>query len=249
MAVNIGYISDILAEIAPRELAEDYDNVGLLAGSARWTCEAILCALDLTDNVVNEAIARGAQLIVTHHPILFHARKNIREDDPEGALLAKLVRARIAVYAMHTNYDNAEDGVNSALAEALGIDNVTRLESGVIIGDIPPMPLIELAERVRARLGGVVRRYGDISRAIKRVAALGGSGGSYAEIALNAGADAFITGEISYHTALDMHAAGMCALEAGHAATERPAIAKLADAIRARLHDVNVYVSDIESFL
>jgi len=243
-----GLILEMLFGQMPAELAEDYDNVGLLAGSSRSEVRIVLCALDLTSRVVDEAIEMGAQLIVTHHPILFRGRKNLCEDDPEGAMLAKLVRSRIALIAMHTNFDSAEDGVNDALAQKLGLANVRALESGMRIGEIEKSKLASLGRDVENKLGGVVRRYGEPERTVSAVAVMGGSGGSYGGIALAAGADVFVTGEVSYHTALDLYDRGMCVLEAGHAATELPAVHLMAEKLNKLGLGLDVHISAAETF-
>lgn len=243
-----GLILEELFGQMPRELAEDYDNVGLLAGSRTSDISTVLCALDLNSRVIDEAMEAGAQLIVTHHPILFRGRKNLCEDDPEGALLAKLVRAKLALIAMHTNFDSAQDGVNDALAERLGLKNVQALESGMRMGEIEMEGLAELAGHIENALGGVVRRYGEAGRRVRRVAVMGGSGGSYAHIALEAGADVFVTGETGYHNALDMYDRGLCVLEAGHAATELPAVGLLAEKLRGLGLGLDVHISAVESF-
>ena len=246
--VQAGLILEKLFEQMPKELAEDYDNVGLLAGSRKIEVSAVLCALDLNSRVVDEAVQKGVQLIVTHHPILFRGRKNLCEDDPEGAMLAKLVRERLALIAMHTNFDGAANGVNDALAERLGLVNVTELESGMRMGEIEETKLASFAEDVQNKLGGVVRRYGEADKPVRRIAVMGGSGGSYGYTALENGADVFVTGEISYHTALDMYDRGMCVLEAGHAATELPAVALLADKLKTLFPEIEVHISATESF-
>lgn len=243
-----GLILEELFGQMPRELAEDYDNVGLLAGSGTSDVSTVLCALDLNSRVIDEAVEADAQLIVTHHPILFRGRKNLCEDDPEGALLAKLVRAKLALIAMHTNFDSAQDGVNDALAERLGLKNVQALESGMRMGEIEMAGLAELAGHIENALGGVVRRYGEAGRRVRRVAVMGGSGGSYAHIALEAGADVFVTGETGYHNALDMYDRGLCVLEAGHAATELPAVGLLAEKLRGLGLGLDVHISAVESF-
>lgn len=243
-----GLILEELFGQMPRELAEDYDNVGLLAGSGTSDVSTVLCALDLNSRVIDEAVEADAQLIVTHHPILFRGRKNLCEDDPEGALLAKLVRAKLALIAMHTNFDSAQDGVNDALAERLGLKNVQALESGMRMGEIEMEGLAELAGHIENALGGVVRRYGEAGRRVRRVAVMGGSGGSYAHIALEAGADVFVTGETGYHNALDMYDRGLCVLEAGHAATELPAVGLLAEKLRGLGLGLDVHISAVESF-
>lgn len=243
-------VRDILAlleGIAPLETQEEWDNAGLLAGDPQARVTRVLVALDLCAEVLAEAKALGAELIVTHHPILFRARRNLREDDPEGRLLAELIRARVALIAMHTNFDNAENGVNRALCERLGMRKSEPLESGMRVGEIEPMPLSAFREHVARSLGGAVRAYGSPDSVVRRVAVLGGAGGSYASIALGAGADAFVTGEISYHAALDCAAAGMCALEAGHAATEHPAVGALRSGLQNAINAVEYKVETFES--
>ena len=253
MAATVADVLGLVNGIAPFELSEAWDNTGLLAGDPAQTVTRVLCALDLNEAVLGEAQALGAELIVTHHPILFRGRKNLAALDPEGRLLAGLVRAGVAMIAAHTNYDAAEYGVNAALAERLGIRNAVSLESGMRIGDIDEMPLEALAAHVTDRLGGVVRRYGEKTRHVSRVAILGGSGGSYAQIARDAGADVFITGETGYHDALDSLAWGMCTLEAGHAATELPAVGALARGLQiaadAVQYNIEILESAIEPFL
>lgn len=243
-------VRDILAlleGIAPLETQEEWDNAGLLAGDPEATVTRVLLALDLCAEVLEEAKRLGAELIVTHHPILFRGRKNLREDDPEGRLLAELVRARVALIAMHTNFDNAEGGVNQALCDRLGIRASVMLESGMRIGEIAPMPLADFRAHVERTLGGVVRAYGDADKEIRRVAVLGGAGGGYASIALAAGADAYVTGEIAYHAGLDCAAAGMAALEAGHAATEHPAVRVLREGLQNAINAVQYKVETFES--
>ena len=218
-------ILDLLEGIAPLETQEEWDNAGLLAGDPAAKVTRVLVALDLTLEVVEEAERLGAQLIVTHHPILFRGRKNLREDDAEGKLLAALIRAR------------------------LGIRESQPLESGMRIGEIDPMPLADFRRHVETRLGGVVRAYGEMARIIRRVAVLGGAGGGYASIALAAGADAYVTGEFSYHAALDCAAAGMAALEAGHAATEWPAVHVLREGLQKAINAVQYNVEKRQAVL
>ena len=116
MSVKAEQILALLDNIAPFALAEEWDNVGLLAGSRETEVETVLCALDLTEKVLDEALEIGAQMIVTHHPVLFRARRNLCADDAEGRLLVRLAGSGLAMAAMHTNFDNAHPGVNDALA-------------------------------------------------------------------------------------------------------------------------------------
>lgn len=252
MSVTVGEVCRAIDGFAPFECAEAWDNVGILAGSADQEARGILCALELNFAVIDEAVRLGANLIVTHHPILFRGKKNLREDDPEGRMLCRLVRERIALIAAHTNFDNAETGVNDALAAKLGLQNVERLESGMRIGSVEETTLGAFCARAEAALGGPVRRYGEVRRSVRRIAVLGGAGGDYAHLARAAGADVYLTGEISHHRAWDAYLSGMCALEAGHAATELPAIHLLADGLQKAADgvkwNVHVYESEVELF-
>ncbi len=232
MSQTVGAILELLNAIAPLELAEEWDNVGLLAGRMDAPVDAVLCALDLNRRVLDEAVERGAQLIVTHHPILFRGRKNLREDDAEGRLLCALVRSGVAMIAMHTNYDNARPGVNDALAVALNLRDVEALENGMRLGAVDETDFGLFATEAELILGGPIRCYGDFGRKIGRVAVLGGAGEDFIPQAMAAGADVYLTGEAAYHKALDAADNGLCVLEAGHAATELPGILALADALQ-----------------
>lgn len=245
--MKVQHVLDAVWDMAPRELAEEWDNVGLLAGHPDNEVTKVLCALDLTGAVIDEAITVGAELIVTHHPILFRGRKTLREDDPEGAMLAKLVRSRISHIAMHTNFDNATPGVNDALAAALGLTDVQATEQYLRVGNIVPMPLEELVGMTAVELDAVVRSYGDKSRIISRVAVLGGSGGDYYRDAIANGAQAFITGEIGYHVAMSAVDEGLCILEAGHDCTERVAIKTMVEGLQNRINSLQCNVTVLES--
>lgn len=252
MSATVAQVLELVNGIAPFELAEPWDNVGLLAGRPDARVDAVLCALDMSLEVLNEAARKGAGLIVTHHPILFRGRKNLCETDGEGRLLCALVRSGIAMIAAHTNFDNASPGVNDALAAALALEDVEILESGMRMGKPKQTDFGTFSDFVASKLGGPVRRYGALDRPIRRVAVLGGAGEDYAPLAIRAGADAYVTGEMAYHKALDAADNGLCVLEAGHAATERPAISALrrglqiaADAVQ---YDIRVFESDAELF-
>lgn len=252
MSATVGQVLDLVNGIAPFDLAEEWDNVGLLAGSPDMPVKRVLCALDLRMEVVEEAVTKGCQLIVTHHPILFRGRKNLRETDAEGRMLCALVRANLAMIAAHTNFDNASPGVNDALAAALGLADVEALENGMRVGMIKQTDFGTLCDRTASVLKGPTRCYGDSGRQIGRVAVLGGAGEDFAAQALAAGADAYVTGEMAYHKALDAADNGLCVVEAGHAATEYPAISllcgglqKAADAVQ---YDICVLQSEANLF-
>ena len=236
MKATVTQIYDIINEIAPFEKAEAWDNVGLLAGSMKNEVTGILCALDFTEEVLLEAERLGANLIVTHHPILFAPRKRLTEDDYEGRVLCSLIRKNISLIAAHTNYDVASGGVNDILASALGLTNIRMVESDedsiLRIGDIEPIRLSDFRDKVSSILKDVVRMYGDGEKIIKTVAVCGGSGGEYAPIAYNSGADVYVTGEMRYHDSLNYALEGHASLHAGHDATERIAIKPLSHGLQ-----------------
>lgn len=252
MPASVKQIIQLLDAFAPFSLAEEWDNVGLLAGNPDAEVDVVLCALDFNQSVLDEAVHRWAQLIVTHHPILFRGRKNLNETDAEGRLLCALVRSGISLIAMHTNYDNACPGVNDALAEALGLSDVQALEHGMRVGIPAQTSLGAFAEHARRVLGGPVRCYGDLEAPIKRAAVLGGAGEDFIAQALAADADVYLTGEAAYHKALEAVDNGLCVLEAGHAATERPGISALADGLQIEAdaveYNIRVLNSEVGSF-
>lgn len=247
MPATVGQILELLNDIAPLELAEEWDNVGLLAGRADAVVDTLICALDLSMEVINEARNAGAQLIVTHHPILFRGRKNLREDDAEGRMLCALVRSNLALIAMHTNYDNAASGVNDALAKMLSLTQIEVFENGMRVGVTDKGNLKRFADFVNEKLGGVIRRYGDPETPVRRVAVLGGAGEDFVPQAIAADADAYVTGEMAYHKGMDATENGLCVLEAGHAATEYPGILALSAALQKSADDVQYDIRVLDS--
>ena len=248
MSVTASDIMAILDQIAPRELSESYDNVGLLAGHPSQSVERVLVALDLTESVVHEAEKAGAQMIVTHHPIFFRGRKNIREDDAEGAAVCALFRAHLAMAAAHTNFDNAYPGVNDALSEALGLENVETAPHGMRAGSLSAaMTVMEFVDYVEKKLNTRARVYAARDKRIERVAVLGGAGGDFFDEALSLGADAYVTGEVRHHDALAACAQGLCLIEAGHCETERVCVKLLAACLQNRCDELQYNVTVVES--
>ena len=252
MSVTVGEVYRAIDAFAPFAVAEEWDNVGILAGSASQQVTGILCALDLNRLVINEAIEKGVNLIVTHHPILFGGRKNLREDDAEGGMLCMLVRAGIALIAAHTNFDNAFPGVNDALARRLELHEVQALENGMRVGTTDCENLAALRSYTEKTLGAPVRCYGEALCPVRRVAVMGGAGEDFWKQAKNAGADVYITGEMAYHKAWEAYQSGLCVLEAGHAATELPAVKMLVDGLQNAANgvkwNVHIFESAVELF-
>lgn len=339
MSVKCQVIIDAMERLAPKYLAESWDNVGLLLGSPAQKITKLLITLDVTKAVATQAVQDGIDMIITHHPILFKAVNNIRTDLPQGQILVSLLKANIAVYAAHTNLDIATGGVNDILASKLNLQDPeplvvsyteklcklvvfvpnnhmevvrraiseagaghvgnyshctfssngtgsflpldgtqpfigsngvveyveeTRLEtivpekisrrvlkamlkvhpyeevaydlyqlinSGHSLGLgrvgklIAPMPLAEFIAQVKMALGiEYVNVAGPQDKIVKKVAVCGGSGASFINKAVFAGADVFITGDVKYHEAQDALAAGIVVIDAGHFATEQPVV-------------------------
>lgn len=246
-ACTVKELERLVGEIAPYELAEDWDNVGLLAGHADRAVTRVLTALDLTDGVIREAAALGAQAIVTHHPIMMDARRRVTDGDREGRLLLALAENGIAHIAAHTNYDNAPGGVNDTLLERMGAMNV-RGEGCVRVGDVEAgMTFGALCARAQRKLHAAVRAYGAADTPVSHLGCCSGAGGSFFAEAAALGADCFITGEVKHHIALEAMDAGVCVIEAGHFETENPACEVMAHALQnacdALKYNVTVFCS------
>lgn len=230
--LTVQNVYDIIDRLAPFEAQDAWDNSGLLLGDPSAEVKGVHVALDCTEAVVAEAEALGANLIVTHHPVIFSGRKNLRENDPEARLLCRLVRSGIAVISAHTNFDVAQGGTNDTLAKLIGLVNV-RGEGCIRVGDLPaPMTAAEMEALLGERLHTVVRRMGPAHALLHTVGLCTGSGSDFFEQTLPLGADAFVSGEIRHHHALAAAAWGMVSFECGHHATEEPGIFALADALQ-----------------
>ena len=213
----------VCENIAPKALAYDYDNVGLIVGTLKDDINKVLVALDCTLPVIEEAIEFGADMIITHHPLLTSPVKRILPDMPETMAVFRLIKNNIGHIAMHTNLDCACYGVNDCIAESLelvnteavGVDGLAR------IGELEsPMTLYELSIHVEEKLSTKVRVCGEAGRIIKSVAVIGGSGGSCVSQMQELGADVLITGEMKHSQAIDAMHLGLCAIVAGHFETE-----------------------------
>lgn len=209
--MTIATITEYLdAELHP-EYQEDYDNAGFLLGDPRQECSGVLVAVDVTDAVIEEAQERGANLIVTHHPMIFGGVRNITPDDATGRFIIKLIKNDMAVYAAHTNLDNLKNGVNGILAQVLGLTDchILRQMAGQpssdvgagMVGNLPyPMPTHAFLEQVKVCLGLPVLRVSDIATpSVSRVAVCGGAGSFLIGDAIRQQADIYLTGDMKYH--------------------------------------------------
>lgn len=254
----ISDVTDFLRQFAPPELAESWDNVGLLLGDAGGSVSRVMTCLTITPASAMEAIERKAELVVTHHPLPFRPLKTITTATPEGRLLWDLARHGISVYSPHTAFDSAQDGINRRLAEGLKLKNIAVLVpsatldaadvGGARFGDLQPgLTLAELAGRVIAflRIDGL-HVVGDATRPVNRVAVACGSAGEFLGPAREAGCDCLVTGETRFHASLEAEATGMALVLAGHYATERFGVEHLAQVLHAALPGLEVWASQRE---
>lgn len=230
-------VKDILRtidEAVPFSTQCAWDNSGFLVGDENQAVETVGFALDLTPETLQAAKDAGAQLIVTHHPVIFHAQKHLRE----GNVIYALVRSGIAAISSHTPWDCAPGGVNDVLGTLLGLQDLTPVESKEApqpmarIGTVEPCTGAELAQRVAAALQTTVR-LADAGRPITRVAVCGGAAIEILDEAVAAGADAFVTGDLKHHEALDALERGVTVIAAGHFETENPSVAALKATVEA----------------
>lgn len=222
-------VKDVMAvieEFAPLALQEKWDNSGLCIGSPEDKVSSVLLGLDCTPELVDEAIACGADMIVTHHPLIFSGLKKISAEDLVGEAVVKAIRAGISVYAAHTSADKVIAGVSGAMAARLGLKDVRILDedgegTGLgVVGNLPePMTAQDALELVKERFAlNVVKSSKPVGCKIERVAMCGGSGGSLIGAARAAGAQLYISGDISYHNFFTPE--GFMIMDIGHYESE-----------------------------
>lgn len=202
-------VARAIEEFAPTGLQESYDNAGLQVGNPEAEVSGILLCLDVTDEILDEAMARSCSMIVSHHPLIFHGLKSLTGADATQRLVLKALQSGIAVYSAHTNLDAAIDGVSHEMATMLGVESLQPLEPTIpgaktglgVVGDIRPTPKLEFLRKVKEKFGVRCLRYsaGKRELVVKRVALCGGSGASLIPAAIAAGADVYVTGDIKYH--------------------------------------------------
>ena len=196
-------IINSIESVAPRSAQEKWDNSGMQVGDTGRDIQSVLLTTDITEDVVNEAVLNGCQLIISHHPLLFHGLKQVCGQTPQARIVEMAIKNNIAIYSAHTNLDSVEGGINTRLAERLGINDYRLLtESGLgAIGKLSqPIPYAAFIAHVREILQCTYVRYTRARRAmIETVALCGGSGAEFIEEAINQGADVYLTADCKYH--------------------------------------------------
>jgi len=236
-------VSDIIAaidELAPFDLAQEWDNVGLQVGHPGRTVSSVLVGLDPTNELLDEACRCGADTIITHHPLIFHPLSDVITDQPDGMLLENAIVNQITWIGCHTNLDSAIGGVSEALANSLGLIDLHPLLSS---GDLkqPGTGMGRIGRYDKSLPAGLfieqllkvldlpsVQVAGILPERVKKVALCGGSGSDLVELAFSRGADLYLSSEIKHSTARWAEERGFCVIDGTHYGTENPVVALLA---------------------
>ena len=243
-------LTDILAlldSMAPSRWAESWDNPGLQVGASSRSIPAIFLSLDPTLQALTRAVHSGARLLLTHHPLIFKPLRQVDRESYPGDVICEALAREVSIVSAHTNLDVAPGGINDMLADLLELRHVEVLEgmagsdgAGLgRIGDLPSAePLPAVVSRIK-RLIGVdhLRVAGRDAAEIRRVAVVGGSGGSMVRCAAGRGADLLLTGDVGHHHALEAESVGIALVDGGHFHTERAAFRRFAGTLKAEMND------------
>jgi GTP cyclohydrolase I len=220
-----------MEEVAPPQLAEEWDNSGLQIGSLQQPVHKVWVALDPLGTVIEAAVAHGVDLLITHHPLILRPLSRVDLETPAGRALAAAINGRLAIYSAHTNLDSAAGGINDILALRIGMTDTERLLPAPGGGDIlglgrigriePARSVGELARTLKAALRlSIVKVAGDMALIAARAAVCSGGGSSLVEAFLESDADVYISGDMRYHNARDIEAAGRALIDIGHFPSE-----------------------------
>lgn len=247
-------ILDFLETIAPDHMKYDWDNAGLLCGSREQEVKKILVALDPFEHVALEAEWENADLLVTHHPLIFRPVRSVTNDTSVGRSIRILTMYGISAVNAHTNLDRAPGGVNDILAETLGLHGIEVIEPagtdgegrpwGLLrMGEVPEQPMQQFLSRVKTVLQAPGLRYADGGKAVCRVAVGGGACADELQAVHDAGCDTFVTADVKYNQFWDAHDLGLNLIDAGHFYTENPVCAPLARKLQAAFPEIEVILS------
>jgi len=243
-------VISFMERLAPGELAENWDNTGLLVGNGEANIKKIMLSLDVTMASIEEAVAKKADLIITHHPVIFDDVKRLTEQDFKGKQLYKLIRNGLSVYSAHTNLDYANPGVNSCLADILGVQYTVIMGKGPGICGLleKKMSLDGFICHVKSSLQApFLRVVGNAPSGIRKVAVFSGSFDGDLKTVIDSGADALVTGDLKYHIALDACEAGLCIIDAGHFSTERVVLPYLARKLSEQFPEIGIFICQGEN--
>lgn len=237
-------VYNLIDSFAPFDAAEEWDNPGLLAGNPGQKVTKAVFALDATSQIIESAAESGAQLIVTHHPVIFKPVSSVLKD----SLVYSLIENGLSVICAHTNFDFANGGVNDTLCEKLGLSGFYRQPGSLFnIAEFKEgISPEEFVKGIKKSLGADVR-YNKNGKTIYKAAVLCGGGAGYLEEAHNLGCDALVTGDAGHHHFLDADVYGMTLAAAGHFETEFPAVEILASLVEKNFEDIECIRADQKS--
>ena len=247
---TVADILNFMETIAPPHMAEGWDNCGLLCGRKEREVKKILVALDPFSTVIDEAIALGADLIVTHHPLIFRDKlMAVNEDTEAGRCVLKLIENGVAAINAHTNLDMAPGGVNDVLARTLGLSDIEIIDPvenyGLLRkGTVAEQPLENFLAAVKEKLGCKGLRYVSSGKPVSAVAVGGGSCADFMQAALAAGCDTFVTADVKYNQFRTAFELGLNLIDAGHFHTENPVMPLVAQQLREKFPGVEVIFSE-----
>ncbi len=261
--LRLSKIIEELEIIAPSSLKCDWDNVGLLVGDENQKINRIFLCLDITGENVKAAADFGADLIISHHPLIFDPLKSIAEGNITSSIIRTLIQKDISAFCMHTNFDNADGGMNDLLAQKLGLENIRKftpdeaiLEGGEKLDGIGrvgilerPMLMSEFISHIKASLGSTALKYsGDLFQQVQTVALCSGSGGSELFAAYNSGADVFVTADLKHDHGRIARELGLNIIDAGHFETENLILEFMSDFFYHHFPEIEVKLSESKPY-
>lgn len=234
--MTVNDIFEFLNKKFPVDTACSFDNVGILAGNRNTEVTKALVTLDCTLPVIDDALSKGCQLIITHHPVIFSGLKNVLDD----AVVYEIIKNNLSVISMHTNLDQGDGGVNDALCETIGLNSVEAVlaNDGFMLrkGSVSPISADKFASHLKKVLNYPVRYVGE--NEIKNVLVCGGAGADYLNIALQNGCDALVTSDVRHHQFLEAAHKGISLFECGHFNTEVVVIKPLCNMLKAEFPEI-----------
>lgn len=236
-------IYDFLCTVAPLELQMGFDNSGFLVGRSDKEVKRVLLALDVTSDVINEAIDFRADLIISHHPVIFSAIKKLTDDK-----LLRLIENSIAVISMHTNLDITDGGVNDVLLELLGAKAAEALDEDGCgrVGELPAaVPFDDFLKSCKELLNSKGLRYYSAGKSVKKLAVMGGAGGDFVSHAFEKGCDTYVTADIKYNRFLEAAEMGINLIDADHFCTENPVMPVLKEKLVSAFPDLEFSLSAV----
>ncbi|OOB80211.1 MAG: Nif3-like dinuclear metal center hexameric protein [Epulopiscium sp. Nuni2H_MBin003] len=237
---TIDDIINILDILAPFEISEEWDNVGILVGSKKCTVSKIMCVLDINESILDEAISLQVDCIIAHHPFIFSALKKIDFESKEGSIIRKLIQNDITFIAMHTNLDKASGGINDIICKNLGINNPTVLHNFLRVGKIEPIDLEQLIQKVKKYFSAnFIRVIGSTTDKISTLSVCSGSGADFIKQASEV-SQVYITADVKFHEAQSALENNLIVLDVGHYNSEKIVIPVLCEYLKANLEDIDV---------